>query len=283
MKKAVLISITLLCVLTVFGQKEVATPDELKTFFNTKTMVVVDDNPLSEYNMEIKDVVKKNWKLTEYEFIDETKFEKLRMDANYSFLTVDKVFFDKDKTQAHYEFLCLSLGGNYRTTTDMPQLCAVPLCYYGVDEESYVYKIGTLINFIQNHVLLTSKNPDLNSDNIITHYNRNISSVKEKTFYIIKDEMADDADTETEIKKVYPYKIQFVTRDDIQEAIAEDNDEVVFLHKVGPEGTKSNARCFKILMGANDAQLYYFDYHMIDDEKKQDGFLLKDFKKLANQ
>lgn len=265
-----------------FSQKEVASQDELKQFFKTKTLVVIDNNPLSEYNFEIKDVVKKSWKLTEYEFIDLSEYEKKRKNPDYSFLTIDKVFYEKDKTQTEYEFLCLSLGGKYRTIGDMPQLCAVPLCYFGVDEESYVYKIGTIINFIQSHVLLTSKNPELNSKNIITHYNKNISSVKEKTLFLVKEEMTREVNSETKIKAVYPYKFKFVTRDEIKEAIVNDNNDVVFFHKVGPEGTKRKARCFKILIGASDAKLYYFNYHMISD-KKQDGFLLKDFKKLSNQ
>lgn len=265
-----------------YSQKEVASQQQIEAFFNTKTYVVTDDNPMSEYNIEIQNCVKRTWKLTEYEFITLPEFDEKRKDEKCSFLTIDKVYFDKDKTQAQYEFLCLSLGGNYKNITDMPQLCAVPLCYFGVDEENYVYKIGSIINFIQNHVSLTKENPELNRDNIITHYNKNISSIKNKTLYLIEDEMTSDADSEEKIKKVYPYKIKFVTREDVQEAIENENDDVVFLHKVGPEGTKTKARCFKVLLGANDSKLYYFHFHMIDDNNP-DGFMLKDFKKLANQ
>ncbi|NJM15440.1 MAG: hypothetical protein HC896_08750 [Bacteroidales bacterium] len=52
------------------------------------------------------------------------------------------------------------------------------------------------------------------------------------------------------------------------------------MHKVGPEGTRLSARCYKIIIGASDADFYYFDYHMIDD-KHPDGFLKSDLKKLA--
>jgi hypothetical protein len=51
---------------------------------------------------------------------------------------------------------------------------------------------------------------------------------------------------------------------------------------VGPEITKFKARCYKILIGAADAKFYYFDYHMVDDDTP-DGFLAKDFKKLAKK
>ena len=82
------------------------------------------------------------------------------------------------------------------------------------------------------------------------------------------------------IKKVYPYKFRIVTKEDIEEAIKNRDPDVVFLHKVGPEGTKVNARCYKMVIGAADANFYYFDYHKIS-EKKPDGLLSQDFKKMA--
>jgi hypothetical protein len=71
-----------------------------------------------------------------------------------------------------------------------------------------------------------------------------------------------------------------VTKEEIEQAIKDRRDDIVFLHKVGPEGTKMNARCYKIIIGAGDANFYYFDYHKITD-KNPDGFLASDFKKLA--
>lgn len=262
------------------AQKNVAKQDEIKAFFKTKTLVVLDESPFSEYNTIIKEAVKKSWKLTEFDFISNAEFEEKRSDKNYSFITLDEVYFDKDKTKAKYEFLCLSLGGNYKTTSDMPQLCTVPVSYFGVDEETYTYKLPTLIIFIQNHVLLTSENKDLNSANIINYYNKNLKSVKDKTFYVIKDELGPNVNTEAKIKKIYPYNFKIVSREEIAKAIKTENDNIVFLHKIGPEGTKKKARCYNLIMGAKDAKLYYFEYHMIND-KKPDGFTLKDFKKLA--
>ena len=262
------------------AQKNVAKQDGIKAFFKTKTLVVLDESPFSEYNTIIKEAVKKSWKLTEFDFISNAEFEEKRSDKNYSFITLDEVYFDKDKTKAKYEFLCLSLGGNYKTTSDMPQLCTVPVSYFGVDEETYTYKLPTLIIFIQNHVLLTSENKDLNSANIINYYNKNLKSVKDKTFYVIKDELGPNVNTEAKIKKIYPYNFKIVSREEITKAIKTENDNIVFLHKIGPEGTKKKARCYNLIMGAKDAKLYYFEYHMIND-KKPDGFTLKDFKKLA--
>jgi hypothetical protein len=97
---------------------------------------------------------------------------------------------------------------------------------------------------------------------------------------IISRILAPSVNTEARIKKVYPYKFKIVTMDDIEEAIKNRDPDVVFLHKVGPEGTKIDARSYKVIIGAADANFYYFDYHKISD-KSPDGFLEADFKKLV--
>jgi hypothetical protein len=70
--------------------------------------------------------------------------------------------------------------------------------------------------------------------------------------------------------------------EDIEQAIKDRDEDVVFLHKVGPEGTKMDARCYNVIIGAADANFYYFDYHKISD-KSPDGFLESDFKSLVKK
>ena len=81
------------------------------------------------------------------------------------------------------------------------------------------------------------------------------------------------------IQKIYPFDVKIVTKSQVEEAINRYDDDVVLLHKVGPESQNRKARCWKVLIGASDAKLYYFDYHMIND-KKPDGFLARDLKKI---
>ena len=65
----------------------------------------------------------------------------------------------------------------------------------------------------------------------------------------------------------------------IEKAIAEKNPNVVYLHKVGPEGGRLQARCYKVVLGAGDDQIYYFDYHTVS-KSEGDGLLDSDFKKM---
>lgn len=256
------------------------TPEDVAHFFETKTYVVLDDNPISDYNFKIQEQVKKHWTVTPYEFIDQETFHLKRTDPNNSFLILSETVFYKDKMQVRYDFFSLLLGGNYSIVKKMPILGAVPIGYSGAPQESSMYKLGAILKFLQAHVLLVKDNPEmLENKNMFKYYNDNQKSIKDKTLYLIKEEQAPNLDSKAEIGIIYPYKIQFVSRDELEEAIDTNKEGIVFLHKVGPEGTKRKARCFKMIMGTNQ-ELYYFDWHMIS-EKKPDGLLESDYKKIV--
>jgi hypothetical protein len=133
---------------------------------------------------------------------------------------------------------------------------------------------------MQNHVKLVSKNPEIISANVLKYYNKNASLLQGKTLYLIKEELQKEVNSLTKIRKVYPGKVKIVTKEEVEEAINGKKENVVFLHKVGPESSKIKARCFKILVGASDSDFYYFDYHMIK-KNQSDSFLEKDFKRIA--
>ncbi|MFP4524791.1 MAG: hypothetical protein ACLFNL_00245 [Bacteroidales bacterium] len=268
---------------TIVAQEYVPDEEELDKFFTTETKVVLRPNPISTYNPKIKDAVESNWEITEYDFLEYNKFDEMRKKPEYSFLTDNIVVFEKDKTKARYRFLSVLLGERTRRLEDMPTIVAVPLAYKEVDEEYWNYKLEVLVRFIQNHIKLMKENPDIISDDIFDYYNDNMKDISEKTLYLIKDELAEDVDTREEIEQYYPYDFELVTREDIEKAIKEKDEDVVFLHKVGPQGSRLRARCYKILIGAKDANFYYFDYHNVVKGKRPDGFLKKDFRKLKRK
>lgn len=280
MKKISLFSIAFLFVINLFAQHAPVTPKDVEHFFTTKTYVVMDDNELSDYNFKVQDAVKTYWKLTEYEFITQEKFRQLRTDKKNSFLILSEVYFIKDKLQAKYDFFSLVLGGKYTTLNKMPVLASVPLAYSAAPQESSAYKLGALLKFLQAHVKLLKERPDLiDNENMFKHYNNSQISLKDKTLYLVKEEQAPTLNSPSKVKLHYPYKVKFVSRTELEEAIDNNAKDVVFLHKVGPEGTKRKARCFKIIIGT-DSQMYYFDWHMIT-KKKADGLLESDYKKIA--
>jgi len=280
MKKTMTVIYAVIFMMPLFSQEYLPTRENLAAFFKTKTLVVLDQNPLNTYDSEIMEAMENEWTLTPFEFIKYDEFEKKRKDPQYSFLKLVNITYENDKLNAVYKFLNLSLGGDYFSINQMPDIVSVPVSYNNVDEDSYNYKLGILVRFIQNHVNLINEHPEIISANIFKHYNDNKGDVKTKTLYLITEELEPAINSRARISKIYPYNFKLVTQEEIKDAITNRDENVVFLHKVGPEGTRLDARCYKVLIGAGDANFYYFDYHMIND-KKPDGFLEDDLKKIS--
>jgi len=254
------------------------TTEHLQQFFKSTTYVVMDDNQLSDYNIKVQDAVKKYCTITPTQFISQDEFQKKRMDSKNSFLILSDVVFTGDFLQAKYSFFSLLLGGRYQVIDQMPVLGAVPISYSEAPQESSMYKIGAILKFLQAHMLRLKANPELVKEEIYKMYNNDQQTIKDKTLYLVKEEMSNDLNTDSKIKAIYPDKFKFVSRDELEEAIDKNEEGVVFLHKVGPEGTKKKARCYILIIGT-DSKLYYFDWHMITD-KKPDSMLDDDFKKI---
>ncbi|GAF04175.1 hypothetical protein [Saccharicrinis fermentans] len=281
--KKIVFNLLLMFVLTSVGaQDHLPVPQDYKDFLKTKTLVVMDENPMSDFNFMIKKVMPSVWNLTDYEFISQSEFEEKRRDASYSFIVTSTVTFDRDKTKARYTFVSLLMGKDVYSITDMPDLCSIPLSYLRVEDDSYAYKMEGFIRFIQDHVKLVNKDPKIISRNMFKYYNKNIKSLSNKKLLVVKEDLAPDANTISKIQKVYPYTVEIVTQEEVTKAIQDKDPDVVFLHKVGPEGTRYKARCYKIIIGAADSQFYYFDWHMVN-LKNRDGLLLKDFKAMGKK
>lgn len=281
MKKITALLLVMLPLTYIQAQREyLPTVEDLTHFYTTKTYIVLSDNPMSAYNMEVRDAVEKYWKITEYEFLEFSEFGDKSVDKNASFLYTAAVNFEKDRSYTRYMFLCVSLGGSYATINDMKDVANLPLSFHGVDEDRYTYKLGTMVQFLQEHIRLITDDHDMVSQNVYKHYNDNMGDMKGKTLYVVEDELAKEVSSEARIRSVYPNSVKIVEPEEIKELIMAGDENAVFLHKVGPEGKKMNARVYKILIGAADGTFYYFDYHKVN-AKKPDAFLESDFKKLA--
>lgn len=262
------------------SQETVATAEQIAAFYKTTTCVVLTDDIFNTYNSEIKTAIEQNWTITDYEFISTSEFEDRSSNSEYSFLIYTQIFFKDEDTQASYSFLSLVLNVKSGDINKMPDLCSFPLSYWEVDYDKYDYKFGSIVLFMQNHVNLTKENPDLNSKNIIQHYNKNTEDMTGKTLYVIKEELSSDVNTINKIKEYYDGEVKIVTSEEIKEAIENKDEDIIFLHKVGPpEDSSDKARCFKLILGAADGKLYYYDHHKIND-KNPDGLLKTDFKKM---
>ncbi len=281
MKKAISVLLVSSFSLMLIGQAPFPSKEEIEQFSKSKTYVVLEDDPLSDFNFFIKDAMKDYWKITPYDYMNVSDFNVRRISSSNSFIVLTETNYDKDKSNSVFNFINLLLGKDVDKLGELPEICAVPLSFAGEEEIDYGYKLGAILSFMQKHAELIMEDPSKTGRKYLKYYNENIPAVMEKTILVKKEDLSPEINTIEKIKAIYSKKVEIVTEDEIREAIENKTPNTVILHKVAPVG--ENVRegyCFKMLIGTDDANMYYYDLHAID-KKNPDGFLPSDLKRLA--
>ena len=281
MRHIILLALSvLLTVSSVAQQRPYPTMEDAEKFMKSVTCVVMEEDPFSFYNAEIKDAVNKYWKVTPVKYITVEEFNVMRTDPAYSFIVLTITSFSNDKSGSTYDFLNLLLGADVDNPDELPELCAIPLCFSGAPEEEYSYKLGLIIRFMEYHAELVMRNPSLSALRYLKYYNKNVPEIKDKTILVREADLAPEINTEERIAAYYPYKVRIADEDEIIRAIEEKQEDVLIVHKVGPDGVKRSGTCMKTLIGTDDAIMYYYDSHMADS-RNASGLLVSDLKRLA--
>jgi hypothetical protein len=280
MKKIFLSVLFLHYTILFYSQAPFPGNEEIKQFAASKTCVVLEDNQMSYYNLYIKAAMKEYWKITPYEFINGKEFNVRRSKPAYSFIVLTETNYEKDKSNSLYNFINLLQGKDVDKLGDMPEICAVPLSFAGEDDFEYGYKLGAILSFMQNHARLIQEDPSKTGRRYLRFYNENIPDVMNRTILVKKEDLSPDIGSTERIKTIYSNKIEIVTEDEIVKAIETKAPGTVVLHKVGPAGERREGFCFKMLIGTDDAVMYYYNVHRID-KLNPNGFLPADLKRLA--
>jgi hypothetical protein len=283
MVKTTIVSlIILLSTVLLKGQAPFPSKDEIKLFTASKTCVVLEDDPFSSFNVYIKTAVNSFWKITPFEFISVADFNARRLNPAYSFIVLTQTAFEKDKSGSKFNYINLLQGKNVKKLGEMPEICAIALSSAGEDDLDYSYKLGAILSFMQKHAQMISEDPSLTGRKYLKYYNKYIPEVHSKTILVKKEDLAPAIETIDKIKSIYSNKIEIVTEDDIVKAIENKSPNTLILHKVGPVGNKNAALCFKMLIGTDDSNMYYYNVHVID-KNNPNGLLPADLKRLEKQ
>ncbi len=279
MKKTYLLLSICLISSVALSQAPFPTERDMDLFMQSKTLVVLEPVLFSDFNAYIKNAVEESWTITPYEFIEYEEFEEKKVDSSYSFLVLTQTSFERDKSNVFYNFLNLLLGSDVRAINEMPEFCSIPLSYSKVEEPRYPAKLGIMLTFMQNHVKLIAENIESTGLKNLSYYNKNSNQVKDKILLVTSADLAGEVNTLKKIKATYPHDVRLVSEEEVEEAINTKAPNTVIIHKVGPENTNKSGWCYKALFGTDDSKLYFFDHHTVS-EKRPDGLLEKDFRRL---
>ena len=264
------------------AQSKLPEKEDITSFFNTETLIVLESGFSSFYNVYIKDGVKKDWEITPFGFIKADEFKNKMSDSSYSFLVLTNTHFEKDKADADYNFINLLLGKkDVKSITELPEMGSLPLSYTDNEDDDYSYKLSVIIQFLQKRAELMKDRPDFLSMRYLKYYNKNTPEVKLKTLWVLEKNLASEINSIDKIRKTYPYDIKIVTEDELEDAIAEKKD-YLFLHCVMPEEKGKQGWTFKMIFGIADGRLYYYNKHTIS-QKNPAGLLKSDLKKMMGK
>lgn len=262
------------------GQAPFPDKEEIRQFTVSTTCIVLEDDQLSTYNSVIKDAVKEFWTITPYEIITVSEFNVRRLKPEYSFIVLTQTNYEKDKSNSFFNFLNLLQGKNTNNLGLMPEICAVPLSFAGEDDLEYSYKLGAILSFMQEHARMISEDPSLTGRKYLKYYNKNIPKVSDKTILVKEEDLSPSIASIDKIKAIYPHNIEIVSEEDIVKAIENKSENTLVLHMVGPAGEQNAGFCFKMLIGTDDADMYYYHQHKIE-KNNPNGLLPADLKRLA--
>jgi len=262
-----------------FCQAPFPVKNEIKQFTTSKTCVVLE-NGSSPYNVYVRRAMEEFWKITPFEFITTADFETRRTDPSFSFILLTQTSYERDKSKTAYNFINLLQGKDVGELGKMPEICAVPLSFAGEDDLEYGYKLGAILSFMQKHARMISEDPSLTGRRYLKYYNRNVPQVIGKNILVKQEDLSPAINTADKIRAIYRNSIEIVPEETIMKAIQEKTPNTLILHKVGPVGEKQSGYCFKMLIGTDDSDMYYYNQHLIDNANPN-GLLPADLKRLG--
>ncbi len=274
---AVIFSLALPLVLT--GQAPFPNITEIKQFAASTTCVVMESGT-SPYNVFIRRAVEEFWKITPYEFVSSEVFETRRTDPAYSFIILTETSFERDKSKTAYNFLNLLQGKNVSEMGLMPEICAIPLSFADEEDLEYGYKLGAILLFIQKHARMISDDPSLTGRRYLRYYNKNIPLISQKTILLKQEDLSASINSAEKIRTFYKNRIEIVPEEAIMGAIKEKSPGTLILHLVGPAGKSNAGYCFKMLIGTDDSEMYYYHQQLID-KTNPNGLLPADLKRMG--
>ena len=267
-------------VLALNGQAPFPNRDDIQQFMASKTCMVLEKDMFSVYNVYIRAAIETYWNITPYEFIDTDEFDIRRRDPAFSFIILTQTSYDRDKAGTRYNYLNLLQGKNVGGISEMPEICAIPLSFADDDEYDYSYKFGAVLFFMQNHAKMISENPSLTGRRYLRYYNINMPKIKQKTILVAENDLAPAISTIDRIRAVYPHRIEIVDEEAIEKAIKEKTPNTLVFHKVGPGQSRNAGLTFKMLIGTDDSDMYYYNQHTIA-RSRPDGLLPDDLRRIA--
>ncbi len=248
--------------------------EKLKDFTSKTTKVVLTgDEFLDE---AVKESVAATWTVSPYEFCSNEEFQNLKGNADFYFLMVVKGQFRRE-SEPGIDMLTLVKGGEGadKSINDMFEVVSFPLRSTEDPSGREFVLLPAFLKIIQEHTTSLTDTEMKAYSNIGA---KDSKKLRIKRIFFWAEDFAPQVDEQTKRSLDEDILIK-EDEDEVDEIFSEGTFNTVVSYVVAPSEPVNGSICYKMLIGSDNHELYYFKKHKIT-AKSGKGFLSSDIKSI---
>ena len=257
------------------GQAQITTRREKLKDFTSKTtkVVLTGDEFLDE---AVKESVAATWTVSPYEFCSNEEFQNLKGNADFYFLMVVKGQFRRE-SEPGIDMLTLVKGGEGadKSINDMFEVVSFPLRSTEDPSGREFVLLPAFLKIIQEHTTSLTDTEMKAYSNIGA---KDSKRLRIKRIFFWAEDFAPQVDEQTKRSLDEDILIK-EDEDEVDEIFSEGTFNTVVSYVVSPSEPVNGSICYKMLIGSDNHELYYFKKHKIT-AKSGKGFLSSDIKSI---
>ena len=257
------------------GQAQITTRREKLKDFTSKTtkVVLTGDEFLDE---AVKESVAATWTVSPYEFCSNEEFQNLKGNADLYFLMVVKGQFRRE-SEPGIDMLTLVKGGEGadKSINDMFEVVSFPLRSTEDPSGREFVLLPAFLKIIQEHTTSLTDTEMKAYSNIGA---KDSKRLRIKRIFFWAEDFAPQVDEQTKRSLDEDILIK-EDEDEVDEIFSEGTFNTVVSYVVAPSEPVNGSICYKMLIGSDNHELYYFKKHKIT-AKRGKGFLSSDIKSI---
>lgn len=265
----------LLLTTAALGQAQITTRREKLKDFTSKTtkVVLTGDEFLDE---AVKESVAATWTVSPYEFCSNEEFQNLKGNADFYFLMVVKGQFRRE-SEPGIDMLTLVKGGEGadKSINDMFEVVSFPLRSTEDPSGREFVLLPAFLKIIQEH---TTSLTDTEMKAYSSLGAKDSKKLRIKRIFFWSEDFAPQVDEQTKRSLDEDILIK-EDEDEVDEIFSEGTFNTVVSYVVAPSEPVNGSICYKMLIGSDNHELYYFKKHKIT-AKSGKGFLSSDIKSI---
>ncbi|MDO4843144.1 MAG: hypothetical protein Q4A02_00680 [Bacteroidales bacterium] len=257
------------------GQAQITTRREKLKDFTSKTtkVVLTGDEFLDE---AVKESVAATWTVSPYEFCSNEEFQNLKGNADFYFLMVVKGQFRRE-SEPGIDMLTLVKGGEGadKSINDMFEVVSFPLRSTEDPSGREFVLLPAFLKIIQEHTTSLTDTEMKAYSNIGA---KDSKKLRIKRIFFWAEDFAPQVDEQTKRSLDEDILIK-EDEDEVDEIFSEGTFNTVVSYVVAPSEPVNGSICYKMLIGSDNHELYYFKKHKITARNGK-GFLSSDIKSI---